>query len=75
MTSRTRGLVSILFLLGSLQAASPFVAQARTRPSPKQAQRQDVSVSKIRQDNRQQAMELLPLVLERIERQSLHYCA
>ena len=37
------------------------------KPSPKRAQKQDVSVPETRQDNRQQAMELLPLLLERIE--------
>lgn|GEM_PF-2662049 len=67
MTSGTRGLVPILLFLGLLQAASPFAAQTRTRPSTKQAQRQDVSVSKTRQENRQQAMELLPLLMGRID--------
>jgi len=67
VTSGTRGLVPILLFLGLLQAASPFAAQTRTRPSTKQAQRQDVSVSKTRQENRQQAMELLPLLMGRID--------
>src|SRR4026207_964001 len=67
VTSSARGLVLILLFLGSLQASSLFAAQTRTRPSPKQAQRQDVSVSETQQDHRQQAMELLPLLLERID--------
>jgi len=67
MSSRTRGLFLILFFLGSLQAASPLLAQARVKASPKRAQQQNVSGPQTGQDNRQQALELLPLLSERID--------
>ena len=67
MTSRTRGLLLILFFVGSLQAVSLYFAQTKMKPSPRRAQKPDVSVPGTQHDNRQQAMELLPLLSERID--------
>ena len=67
MTSRTRGLLLILVFIGSLQAVSLYFAQTKMKPSPRRAQKPNVYVPGTQHENRQQAMELLPLLLERIE--------
>jgi len=67
MTSRRQALWLVLLLLGSVHTASPFAAQAKPTPSPKQTPKQEVSVPDPPQDPKQQAMELLPLLSERID--------
>jgi len=67
MASRTRGLVVVLLFLGSFQPASLFFAQTQRKLSPSRQQRQAASEPESRQDHRQQALELLPLLLEQID--------
>jgi len=67
MTSRTRAPWLVLLFLGLVHTASPFAAQTNRKPSRKQAPKQKVSVPEPPQGNKQQAMELLPLLAERID--------
>jgi hypothetical protein len=67
MTSRTRALSLILLLLGLVHIASPLAAQTNPKPSAKQAPKQGVAVPDSPQDPKQQALELLPLLAERID--------
>jgi len=67
MISKTRALSLSLVLLGLVQSASSFAAQTNRKPLPNQAPKQKVSVPELPQDFKQQAMELLPLLSERID--------
>lgn len=66
MTSRTRALSLVFFLLGLVHTVSLLAAQATKNPSPKQ-HKQEASVPDAPHDPKQQAMELLPLLSERID--------
>jgi hypothetical protein len=67
MTSKTRALSLVFLLLGSLLIISPSAAQTKRTPSPRQTHKQGVSVPDPPHDPKQQAMELLPLLSERID--------
>lgn len=67
MKSAAQALLLILLLFGSAQITSPFAAQTRRNPSPKQMAKQPASAPEPPQDFKQQAMELLPLLSERID--------
>jgi len=68
MTSKTRRALSLVsLLLMSLLTIAPFGAQTKRTPSPKQAPKREVSVPDPQHDSDEQAMELLPLLAERID--------
>ena len=67
MTSTTRALSLVLLLLGLLHTVSPLAAQTKRKSSPRQAPKQEAPVPDSPQDPKQQAMELLPLLSERID--------
>lgn len=63
MTFKTRALSLVFLLLVSLLTFAPFGAQIKRAPSPKR----EVSVPDPQHDSKEQAMELLPLLAERID--------
>jgi len=67
MTSKTRALSLVFLLFGSLLTIAPSAAQTKRTPSPKRAHKQEVSVPDPPHDPKQQVMELLPLLSERID--------
>ena len=67
MTSGTRAFSLLLCLLGLLHTGSPFVAQAKKKPSRRPAPNLEVPTLDPQQDYKQQALELLPLLSERID--------
>jgi len=67
MAAKTRALFLILLLLGLTHTTSSFSAQTNRKPSSKHALKQKVTVPERPQNNEQQAMELLPLLSERID--------
>lgn len=67
MTSKTRALSLVFLLLVSLLTIAPFGAQTKRTPSPKQPPKREVSVPDPQHDSKEQAMELLPLLAERID--------
>lgn len=67
MTPRTRALSLALSFLGLVGASSSFTAQANKKPPLKTAPKQEVSVPALSPDHKQHALELLPLLSERID--------